>query len=149
MSIINEALKKTERSLHKNILTEKPGSKKPSLPLLVLLAFLLIVWTAKFIIPPKKNRAVPGPGNTQPAPLPKPPEEIPDDKPALPKIPEPDIQKFILNGIFFSDRDAYALINNRIVKNNSEIDGARIISINEKNVELDHKGKKITVSLLP
>ena len=53
---------------------------------------------------------------------------------------------FVLNGIFFSDNDGYALINNQIVRENDYVDGAKVGSITTNTVELDNSGQAITLS---
>ena len=53
---------------------------------------------------------------------------------------------FVLNGIFFSDNDSYALINNQIVRENDYVDAAKVSSITANTVELDNAGTTITLT---
>jgi len=53
---------------------------------------------------------------------------------------------FVLNGIFFSDNDGYALINNQIVRENDLVDGAKVKKITANSVELNSQEKLITLS---
>ena len=53
---------------------------------------------------------------------------------------------FNLNGVFFSEDEGYALINNKIVKQGDKIDGATIVRITLDEVELDSGGTIIKLS---
>ncbi|MDP2831372.1 MAG: hypothetical protein Q8O02_03905, partial [Candidatus Omnitrophota bacterium] len=53
---------------------------------------------------------------------------------------------FVLNGIFFSDEDGYALVNNQIVRENDYVDGAKVGLITVNTVKLDNAGQTITLS---
>jgi len=169
MSIINEALKKTEEHLQKNSakanpLPPKPAGSKPAKPfllyILILLAGLLL---SNFIFnllnhqaqdnglasnsqshkiqptfaPQKNAAAVIQTTNLPPAVvLPSP----------LPEENKPLEASFVLNGIYFSDNDGYALVNNQIVRENDYVDGAKVVLITTHTVELDNAGQKITLA---
>ncbi|MFH0918119.1 MAG: hypothetical protein V1830_03190 [Candidatus Omnitrophota bacterium] len=152
MSIINDALKKTEEHLQKNtdkdnLAAPKPAGVKPFLLyILILLAglalgnfiFNLLSHKVKTTREPKKvsDTAAAAINSLPKAGLPiPPPEEI-----------KPLPASFILNGIFFSDNDGYALVNNQIVRENDYVDGAKVSSITANTVELDNAGKTITLS---
>ena len=156
MSIINEALKKTEEDLQKNAAKDQltapksVGSKPALLYVLILLAGLLL---GNFIFnllgkkiqttqTPKKNilPVIQAKNLPPPAALPSPTPK--DNKPAL-ITPEPT---FVLNGIFFSDNDGYALVNNQIVREDDFVDGAKVGLITSDTVELDNAGQKITLT---
>lgn len=156
MSIINEALKKAEQSIHNNSTKEtlpadtKLAAKPYILYILILVAGLFL---SNFIFgllssrtkipaalkiaepavktPAKEMAAVPSP-IIPPAPL-----------LAENKVPE---TAFILNGIFFSDNDGYALVNNQIVRESDSVDGAEVKTITANSVELDNAGKIITLA---
>lgn len=49
----------------------------------------------------------------------------------------------ILNGVFFSENEGYALINNRIVKEGEEIEGLIVTRVNLNEVELAAKDGSI------
>lgn len=52
----------------------------------------------------------------------------------------------ILNGIFFSENEGYALINNQIVKAGDEIEGAVVKRIDLNEVELERAGSVFKLS---
>ncbi len=43
-------------------------------------------------------------------------------------------EKFVLNGIFYSEQDSYAIVNNQVVKEGDIINEAVVAKINENNV---------------
>jgi hypothetical protein len=152
MSIINEALKKTEQHIQQN--EAKKNSQPVKLPgpkpfLLYILILLIGIFLSSFIFsllgdkiktaqaPKKAAIAI-----QQPVVLP-----VPAEEPALVKeeknLPE---AAFVLNGIFFSDNDGYALINTQIVRENESVDGARVTKITANTVELNSQEKLITLS---
>lgn len=155
MSIINEALKKTEKQLEKNSAKSGPLAAKPLahkhltayiLILLVGLAlgnfiFFLLKHKTQIIFPAKQNPApvilstVDAPHPT--AVLPVPATE--ENKPA-------PATNYILNGIFFSNDDGYALVNNQIVRENDSVDGATVGLITADSVQLDKDGEIITLT---
>ena len=158
MSIINEALKKTEQSIHNNSAKEtpppetKPSAKPYILYILILVAGLLIsnfifgllshktkTTTAQKRVPATPIRPGGALKIAEPA-VKTPAKEIVLEEN---KVPE---TVFILNGIFFSDNDGYALVNNQIVRENDLVDGARIKTITANSVELDNAGKIITLA---
>ena len=153
MSIINEALKKTEQDLKKNTANDQPkpiGRARPKpylLYILILLAgfalsnsiFGLLQHKIKTIQAPNKNAAAV--------------DQIINPPPFLPILPSPSPQEhkpietsFVLNGIFFSDNDGYALVNNQIVRKNDFVDGAKVSLITANSVQLDNAGETITLS---
>ncbi len=72
---------------------------------------------------------------------------LPADLPNQP-ITEDEAQEinFVLNGVFFSDQDSYALINNQIVRENDYISKAKVDAIKHNSVELELNGEIITLS---
>jgi hypothetical protein len=50
---------------------------------------------------------------------------------------------FVLNGVFYSENEGYALINNQIVKTGDTIEGATVKKINAEEVELEFQGTTI------
>lgn len=52
----------------------------------------------------------------------------------------------VLNGVFFSENEGYALINNRIVKKGDVIDGAVVMQINLDGVECKFEDSVISLS---
>ncbi|MCX5669072.1 MAG: hypothetical protein NTX89_03000 [Candidatus Omnitrophica bacterium] len=152
MSIINEALKKTEEHLKKNAgkvssLPHKPSGLKPFLLyILILLAgillgnfiFTLLRHKIQTIQTPKINADLVIP-TTNPPSLPTLPSQPPEEN-------KPLESSFVLNGIFFSANDSYALINNQIVRENDSVNGAKVGLITANSVQLDNAGQTITLS---
>ena len=165
MSIINEALKKTGQFIHENEAKNNPATKiipGPRPWLIYILILLAGILLSKFIFDSlsqklkttslastkleintlaseNQNRkietAVPVSPTASPTPSITPAENN--------KTPETN---FVLNGIFFSDNDGYALVNNQIIRENDSVDGAKVIEITENTVELDNNGKLINLS---
>ncbi|MBU4251488.1 MAG: hypothetical protein KKC39_05990 [Candidatus Omnitrophica bacterium] len=152
MSIINEALKKTEEYLQKNSAKDNPLPSKPPGPkpyllyILILLAglalgnfiFNLLSYKIQATQTPKKNAFAVIPATNLPAPAALPSQPAKETKPIE--------TSFVLNGIFFSDEDGYALVNNQIVRENDYVDGAKVGSITANTVKLDNAGQTITLS---
>lgn len=61
------------------------------------------------------------------------------------QAPQKEIPTLILNGIFYSQGNNIALINNRIVKEGDLILGLRVTKIYHNKVELDADGQKVTL----
>ncbi|MFA5093562.1 MAG: hypothetical protein WC543_06485 [Candidatus Omnitrophota bacterium] len=153
MSIINEALKKTESFLQQNeakkntIIVNKNAPKPYLLYLLILLIGIFLSNAIFNLLTHKTNTAktpqkpVLSTTSLTPTLTPPPPESIlPKEEKKTPPA------TFVLNGIFFSDSDSYALINNQIVRENESVDSAKVLHINEDSVELDHQGEIITLN---
>ena len=170
MSIINEALKKTEEYLQKNsakdnLMAPKQADAKPFLLyILILLAGLLL---GNFIFnllshkaqdnglsSSRQNQAESHKIQTTQAPKQNVLSIIPTtNSPLIAALPSPPPEEnktaktsFVLNGIFFSDNDGYALVNNQIVRENDYVDGAKVGLITTNTVELDNAGEIITLS---
>ena len=177
MSIINEALKKTEEHLQKkaaadNLIAPKPSGVKPFLLyILILLAGLLLgnfifsllsrklksnasLPVRQDLISSSQNHKPQGDGLASSSQSHQPQTAQTTNSPfaaVLPSLlPEgkkpPSQASFILNGIFFSNNDGYALINNQIVRVNDYVDGAKVGLITANIVELDNAGQTITLS---
>lgn len=165
MSIISEALKKTEEQLQKNTAKAAPIPTpfgiKLFLPfILILLAGILLASaiftllkhkTQEWALPSFKQNPksqtiqislkniLPQVPAVNPLPLAILPSQPPEEK-------SPSATSFILNGIFLSNDGSYALINNQIVREKDTVDGAKVVLITENNVRLDNLGQKITLS---
>ncbi len=63
--------------------------------------------------------------------------------PSQETLPSPIL---VLNGIFFSQEEGYALINNQIVKEGDEVNGAKVKKISMDEVELNALGSSIKLS---
>lgn len=148
MSIIYDSLKKIEKG-------KIPASTKPKdevLKNLKLIAFygifslmgaLLSIFAFKHFFGnpsgPKKTRYASKAKAAVPAPL----KDVHRATPAL-KMAAP----LALNGIFFSENEGYALINNQIVQEGDEVEGAYVQKISEDEVELKNNAGlvKLTTS---
>lgn len=54
---------------------------------------------------------------------------------------------FVLNGIFFSEGQGYALINNQIVRQGDLVSGATVVMITENEAELSFQGSTIKLAV--
>ena len=63
------------------------------------------------------------------------------------KVEEPVIPALNLNGIFFSGKDGYALINNRILKEGDTIEGLKLDKVTVDAVELTSERTKLRLSI--
>ena len=149
MSIIYDALKKVEisqandpKTKIKKIAHQDEGSKsKPKIYLLYALMICLGLFIAN-IFYGRLSQKEPYLAPTRPtAALEKTPSietEMENQK----ETPYP----LILNGVFFSGGEGYALINNRIVKKGDKIEGATVAQISLDEVELERDGSMINLS---
>ncbi|MCG2714474.1 MAG: hypothetical protein L6308_06535 [Candidatus Omnitrophica bacterium] len=153
MSIINEALKKTEQSIHKNSIPEIPKSatKPYIIYILILIAGLFLSNFVFVLLRHKTETAVTV--KKSPDLTDQPVKEIKTIPPISVVTPGPTLEEnktpqanFVLSGIFFSDNDSYALVNNKIVRENDSVDGARVKTITANTVELDSGGMLITLA---
>lgn len=164
MSIIYDALKKVEVSVHKASVTEvDKKDHKPKLKIYLL--FTLVICSGFFItnivfslftkslqkgssITPKIQPQVNKKQDANLASeLPKevsPPE--PNLTPAPVEVEKPSPPLLVLNGIFFSEDEGYALINNSIVKEDDTVDGAVVTRITLDGVELKFQDSVIKLS---
>lgn len=174
MSIIHDALKKVEKSFQTTatLTTEQRKIKQPNFK--IYLGFGLIVALGFFVanlifsflakIPPDKSLAKldlssknqlpasPKPDlsakietSKETAALPEsaPPQTLDQKTGEIKKEPSPPL---VLNGLFFSENEGYALINNRILKEGDEIEGAIVKRITLDAVELEAGGSVIKLS---
>ena len=156
MSIIYEALKKAEKAINlhpKNTQDDKEQHTGPKPKLKVYLLYFVFVCLGLamaniiFLLLPK-SKTPPPPEITQ---QPKPPLPAPQvtSAPLTATAPKPvavaepvkeakttPSEPFMLNGIFFTGEQGYALINNRIVKEGDVIKGATLLRIEADMVEL-------------
>lgn len=154
MSIINEALKKTEQQLQKNAGSEnlalkpKPGIKPVLLYILILLAGLALGNIIFNLLRYKVKPAKPIEKTVSSSQLPVAPVVLPAAPDAvMPQVmPPAPKQDFVLNGIFFSDSGGYALVNNQIVKQGDSVDGAKVVKITVNSVEINWEGEIITLA---
>jgi len=158
MSIIYDALKKVEKINDISSSLKTKGERKPKLKpyLLYTLVIVLGFFIANIIFNIFAKHLQ---NNTkvlvrtdvvtkiQPHPeLPQDASSSLETKPPLflktQKQPPPSL---VLNGVFFSGDEGYALINNQVAKVGDIIDGARLLQITLDGVELEAEG--VTIKL--
>lgn len=154
MSIIYDALKKIE-GLHagdsKDKINQKsrfrPGHKVKVYLTCVLSACLGFLITGIFFrivsrIPKNQVQVL------QQSPVEAPLPAIPPPAPAIIAKTEtqPLAPSFVLSGVFFSENEGHALINNRIVKEGDKIDRATVMQIALDEVKLELDGLAIRLS---
>lgn len=158
MSIIYDALKKAQVKITRpEGILPKPAHKKNTRPISSnFLAYFLVIavgLSAGAILYSyfKLQRKITPP----PIQIPAPPVQMPPqakEEPPAPKVisPQPEKQEtipsFTLNGIFFSENDTYALVNNRIVREGDDIEGCLVKKINPTDVEIALRDKIIKLS---
>jgi type II secretory pathway component PulC len=157
MSIINEALKKTEETIQRKLNQEsiKPDTKRDLKAYLLYFFIFVIGLFLSSLIFASINHKVKTP-QARGAPEAKTTliieKKLKENKilPAVAPLVFPEKQDkpkkdFILNGIFFSDNDGYALVNNQIVRENDSVDGAKVEKITANTVGLNNHGEVITL----
>lgn len=153
MSIIYDALKKTEQAIDPKaktapeIKTTKAKENKPQIEQYILYALVVVIGLVAantiFSFFPRSNK----PSLSQVKSL---QQETPKPEPLLVTLTEPvttpgaDVKKqtqvsLLLNGVFFSEEEGFALINNRVVKEGDEIEGLIVTRVNLDSVELAAK----------
>lgn len=156
MSIIYDALKKVEKSgesvLRNNKEVPLPKNKiRNALVYLLFLALGLFAAKAFFSYldqqptkekPVKQTKTTVIQNNTPKIP----PLQEPQLPPAIKSTHLPEKPTFILNGVFSSGKESYALINNQIVKLKEKINGAVITKIAPEEVLLDYDGSQIRLT---
>jgi len=169
MSIIYDALKKVEKTnfSYPAAAADAQNQKKavpykPSKRALLLYSFAVVFSlflgniVYSFISGPYKTaqrtetrQEKPQAPSLPPAPVPA-PKEAPAAQVLPVKIEETTVQKapppFALSGVFFSQDEGYALINNHIVKEGDVVGGATVKRINMDEVELVYDGSSIKLS---
>lgn len=167
MSIIYDALKKVEES--NNISSREKVSKEHKLKPKIYLVYILVICLGFFIAsiflelftkPLQINTKVISKNLPQIDKTPDlniipqtlPPKDTPISESNISYQPpetkkEPEVS-FVLNGVFFSQDEGYALINNRIVKEGDLVDGMTVKRIRLEEVELRNP-EGLTIKLSP
>lgn len=166
MSIIYDALKKVEKSHNISPETKLDKDYKPKSKIKIYLLYGLMACSVFFIAsiffaflqkPLQSNPRVLAKNQSQPNLKPdvnivKEPRREPPSTETITAIqnkPEP-LEKpkapLTLNGVFFSQDEGYALINNQIVKEGDIVEGAKVERITLEEVELVFEGKPIKLS---
>ena len=148
MSIINEALKKTQDRLHARQPTPSRQFADNTKWLWLLGAFVITGFASClmiffFFINTQNLSLLPAARTASPRPA------LP---PASTSTPPPSAQSsskaapLILNGIIASGDEGLALINNRIYKKGDSIGDKRVLKIYRDKVEISNKGEIITLT---
>lgn len=154
MSVIYDALKKVEKSKSIDSTVKINKTDKPKLKtylvyaLVICLGFFIASQLFSLFSKPLEKTTLPQvlPKDTAKAAPSK--TNPPDSKANLITAPEPKkepLHPFVLNGIFFSQGEGYALINNQIVKEGDMVDGAKVLKITLEEIALDAEGSMITL----
>lgn len=161
MSIIYEALKKAEKGINFNSKTTPDTKDKHSkFQYQIYLLYVLVAGIGLLIgniifgfLTRAKN-----PSAKQAITVPKEAAKITQPKPIAAAAPQTTLASavnikskprvsFSLNGVFFSDNEGYALVNNRIVKEGDLVEGLAVRRITLDGVELQgHDGSTIKLS---
>jgi hypothetical protein len=147
MSIIYDALKKVEKTTRdpKVTIKQRPNNSK----LKSYLFYGFVACLGFFLTGILFSLIGPNAGNTQWAKMSEKNvalyHPLPKDAPMFKARQGPKLQ-FVLNGIFFSDNEGYALINNQITKEGDVVAGASVKKIGMSEVELEYKGSTIKLS---
>ena len=164
MSIIYDALKKIERSNGLNpTLKIKDGVEGPRLKnyllyaLVVLLGFSVAIASWKFFTKALKvdaDIAFKNLSRSEEKQQARIPVVLPQEQPVLAadilvssetKKESPQ-QRLTLNGVFFSQDEGYALVNNQILQEGDMIEGATLKRIALDGIELEYEGSVINLS---
>src|SRR3989338_4948298 len=160
MSIINDALKKTQQKFQQHgpkqgQEAQEPPDKNPwfwLIAIVVSFGFIGCGLIFIFLVFPFKKTAVSFTNNPQKQTLTgaKQASVTMFAKPsvAMAKKDEPK-DTIVLNGIITMDDGQFALINNQILKEGDYINGKRIVSISADKVEIFDKGQILTLTTKP
>jgi hypothetical protein len=155
MSIIYEALKKVEQSGTKKPLVEiKPKAEKKDPWIKNIIIYCLIIAVGVFLANAllrfiSRPRQIAKPALAPPLSpvIKRAPPVVPDKEP--PFVQQPEIKfsdlGFSLNGVFYSGQEAYALLNNQIIRVGDEVGGAQVKRISLEGVELEKDGQLIVI----
>jgi hypothetical protein len=74
-------------------------------------------------------------------------ERVKAEQGAIPKTASADMPKLVLQGITYAKDGSDAMINDQTVHEGDEIEGARVVTIENRRVKLDFNGREITLRL--
>ena len=74
-------------------------------------------------------------------------ERVKAEQGAIPKGASTDQPKLVLQGITYAKDGSDAMINDQTVHEGDEIEGARVVTIENRRVKLDFNGREITLRL--
>jgi hypothetical protein len=102
---------------------------------------------AKNPVPLDKKQDITTSQSAQETQTPQATSSLPDETRVEPQKVSP--LAFVLNGVFFSGDEGYALINNQIVKKGDKVKGATVKQITLEEVDLEWEGSLIKLSNSP
>ncbi len=74
-------------------------------------------------------------------------ERVKAEQAAAPRTTTADLPKLVLQGITYAKDGSDAMINDQTVHEGDEIEGARVVTIENRRVKLDFNGREITLRL--
>lgn len=74
-------------------------------------------------------------------------ERVKAEQAAAPRTAVADLPKLVLQGITYAKDGSDAMINDQTVHEGDEIEGARVVAIENRRVKLDFNGREITLRL--
>jgi hypothetical protein len=74
-------------------------------------------------------------------------ERVKAEQGAIPKTASTDLPKLVLQGITYAKDGSDAMINDQTVHEGDDIEGARVVTIENRRVKLDFNGREITLRL--
>lgn len=156
MSIIYEALKKVEKNqaAEPAVVQKKQSSKtaktSPAVRPYLLYVFLacVLVFALNLTLQNKNPKQASIHPVKQPVSASTSAEKAQQPLKAVEPLPAPKkgiSELLILNGVFFSGKEGYAIINNQIVKKGDVVEGALIKKIELGLVEVEYEGKIVVL----
>ena len=156
MSIIHDALKKTEGALSSSqdnppeipspevasYLKKRRRIRRTEWVIFFFLAVILGLYIGNipFDLVGKANNLIQNFGFTSSAGKKQASPKVPQKTTPLLSGAKKQSDEMVLNGIFFSKDESYAVINNRIVKVGEMVNNAIVREINEDEVKLEDRG---------
>ncbi len=152
MSIIHEALKKVEASNNRQAKPLPKADKRNNLKtyalylIMAALGFVCANLIFSFFTKPlhkvysataKQKTSLARPVLVNPATAPR--ASLPAASRESPGLKKEALPSLVLEGVFFSGEEGYALINNKIVKEGEKIMGVTVVRITLEGVELKSK----------
>lgn len=152
MSIIYDALKKVERAdINRQATNSAPRKSKPGLNIKILVIYLIAICISIvlanriFVFLSVSPNKISSPRISSPLASSIASSRAPEPK-TIPDVPVKSLPVFILNGVFFSGGEGYALIDNQVVKKGDRVNGAIVQSITMDEVDLlDRSGSTINL----
>jgi len=145
MSIINEALKKTQIKLKPS--PEEEKKNKRILKLYIVFIFFVLIGCSYVLTTLFYTPSSPTPGDLAEETKMKAAQEESSIKVPWIRTPLGKTGKFVLSGVVTMDNEKIALINDEMVKKGDYIEGAYVINIVDDKVYLDLGGKPLVLKI--